>query len=150
MEDLLLALQKELEWAREGTPRPKGEPYLSWDVTKDWSGSAQLTFSSDTADTTAIVLDGRLFFGDELRELQKPNYLPDLNPQYVAFRVVDSDSGKRQSFVVMRSDAAPPRDEVVNAIGSAIYDPDAARIRASAHAAIVTSSQSTRARSGRD
>ena len=100
-------------WAREGPAAKRGEPHLRWAILPDWGVLDLIEF--DCRDSIAVSIEGEILFDDELDLLAQKGWIQKCNPCYLAFRMVDRDTGVRESLVFIRSDLIPP-ENMLNAI----------------------------------
>ena len=105
-DDVLRALENEMVWAREGSAAKEGEPHLRWAIIPDWGAVNLIQF--ERRDSIAVGIEGEILFDDELDLLAREGWVQKCNPCYLAFRLVDRDTGVRESLVFIRADAAPP------------------------------------------
>ena len=103
--DVLRCLEGELAWAVEGSPPGPGEPHVLWSVVPDWSGFRIIKF--ECRDSIAVCTDFETFFEDGLDQVKQKYWVQTLNPWYLAFRLIDRDTGVRGSVVLIREDLAP-------------------------------------------
>ncbi len=104
-DDVLRALENEMVWAREGSAAKQGEPYLRWAIIPDWGVVEHIQF--ECRDSIAVGIEGEILFDDELDLLVQKGWVQKCNPCYLAFRLVDRDTGVRESLVFIRADVAP-------------------------------------------
>jgi len=59
-------------------------------------------------DSIAVGIEGEVLFDDELDLLAQKGWIQKCDPRYLAFRLVDRNTGVRESLVLIREDVVPP------------------------------------------
>lgn len=107
---LLEALRQEVLWTNEGSNQPSG-PSVKFVPVSDWSQLPEpQNFSRP--DHTAIRVDDRLLFGDELKQASRAGYWVEKDPNWIMVRTVDQNSGERKVIAFIRQRDVPSQDEL--------------------------------------
>lgn len=136
-DDVLRALENEVVWAREGSAAKQGEPYVRWAIIPDWGMHNLIEF--ECRDSIAVSIEGEILFDDDLDLLGQKGWIQNCNPCCLAFRLVYRDTGVRESLVFIRKDVVPPENALAAIAYLAQCSPEAARLRAQAAGAMLTS-----------